>query len=696
MNGMAAFAQGFNDRREENSRRRSELADAFTQFRQANPHATMAQMQQWMDAKSGGRNYLRGGMPSGEVLQGIADENAKAKAFAEQGQRLERLSQRNAMTNELQSTAMRYMRQFNGDVVAASEAMRKDLGGDMAGMDLTGMFTPEAWNREVTRMTHEYYPMASSFVKENMTLDNPIDPKMVADQFSIPLDVAKSITERAKLDLQKESEDRAFEVNKRGRDQKRLILQDAIELARQGVDPRDAMGGYFNEEELTLLPDGFIDEIVTKAQTAYDQEKKDRVAGAVREANGSLATAEQNIMADFQDGLSDEVRGTIQRIYEEIPEDVRQQLDKDWVEKEYQRLLKKSQGRQDAQISTRYDTAMAEGRAIPESVKAESLKEAEQAPQGNPRIAARELARDFYMTPEAMTIAVSAMESLGKGATAEEMAAAGRNALMGAGVTTLEDRIAAKTTLHLKGAGAVEADMTPEQWQTTAEGELQAKGDAINTMIETAMGQTDVTQQIAYLKHAKAKVERGLDVVTAGIKQDIINAPKFITWGTGGFNRPAAEALMVKVEETKVAKLAEIDKLIAQAEADAKAAAEAVPEETAQPAAPVGADPMRSPVGNWLDTQRAEGAFNREYGDAISAAQARSNWLSQIWDKSGEVEQAAFVKGFLNTQGVQDKFMKDPAAWAAFKTNPEAFFKNPPKGWEEAVKDMGEAPKFYE
>ena len=78
------FFQGFNEQQEKDERRRVELAQAFNEFKTANPYATGLELQSFVDQLSGGRNYLRGGMPSGEVLRSISEANALRKKQAEE------------------------------------------------------------------------------------------------------------------------------------------------------------------------------------------------------------------------------------------------------------------------------------------------------------------------------------------------------------------------------------------------------------------------------------------------------------------------------------------------------------------------------------------------------------------------------------------------------------------------------------
>jgi hypothetical protein len=78
----SGLSKGFYERGEQRNRQRREIANAFNQFKQQNPEATLQDFQSFIDAQVGnglGSNYLRGGAPSKEVLGSIADSNLRNK-----------------------------------------------------------------------------------------------------------------------------------------------------------------------------------------------------------------------------------------------------------------------------------------------------------------------------------------------------------------------------------------------------------------------------------------------------------------------------------------------------------------------------------------------------------------------------------------------------------------------------------------
>ena len=76
---FSAMAGGFRKSMEDDRATRKDIADTFAQFRKDNPFATLQDMQDQINILSGGRNFLRAGLPSTSVLQNIATSNEEAK-----------------------------------------------------------------------------------------------------------------------------------------------------------------------------------------------------------------------------------------------------------------------------------------------------------------------------------------------------------------------------------------------------------------------------------------------------------------------------------------------------------------------------------------------------------------------------------------------------------------------------------------
>ena len=80
---FSSMAGGFRKSMEDDRATRKDIANTFAQFRKDNPYATLDDMQDQINILSGGRNYLKAGLPSTGVLQGIATSNEENKAQAD-------------------------------------------------------------------------------------------------------------------------------------------------------------------------------------------------------------------------------------------------------------------------------------------------------------------------------------------------------------------------------------------------------------------------------------------------------------------------------------------------------------------------------------------------------------------------------------------------------------------------------------
>lgn len=145
MNIAVGFAQGFQARGDENNRRRREIAEAWQQYRAQNPHATMQEMQAFIDSQTGGAQYLRGGLPSGQVLEMVAKQNDVARRQHEDDERIERMVRDMSHRSMFEERARNHVLASDDDdqeSLAASfaESMGMELG-DLERYGVSSFFT---------------------------------------------------------------------------------------------------------------------------------------------------------------------------------------------------------------------------------------------------------------------------------------------------------------------------------------------------------------------------------------------------------------------------------------------------------------------------------------------------------------------------------------------------------------------------
>ena len=83
MSMFSKISEGMREQKEFRHGQRQQMAQAFADYKAANPYATAADFQNFIDSYSGGNNYIAGGAPSQNVLKRIAAENLRQKEIAE-------------------------------------------------------------------------------------------------------------------------------------------------------------------------------------------------------------------------------------------------------------------------------------------------------------------------------------------------------------------------------------------------------------------------------------------------------------------------------------------------------------------------------------------------------------------------------------------------------------------------------------
>ena len=108
---FSAMAGGFRKSMEDDRATRKDVANTFAQFRKDNPFATLQDMQDQINILSGGRNFLRAGLPSTAVLSGIAQSNLDAKKQKDLETNFSNYSKRAEIQEDLRTKAMNFLTQ---------------------------------------------------------------------------------------------------------------------------------------------------------------------------------------------------------------------------------------------------------------------------------------------------------------------------------------------------------------------------------------------------------------------------------------------------------------------------------------------------------------------------------------------------------------------------------------------------------
>lgn len=228
MNVMTGFAQGFQQRGDELSRRRREIAQAFNEFRQTNPDATLREMQDFIDAQSGGENYLRGGAPSNDVLRQIADRNAEQARQRATRAALEDARNRNAFRGELSAaidTHLLDMPDDNFDNAYSSFVGDYGQGDDsiFEGLNVRSMFTNERRTR-IERQHANDENMITQAMQLIEAAPDTIDAPLVAQEIGVNRRVAQALIDAARRRLEEQEQERQRAAGRQAQEDRNRAL----------------------------------------------------------------------------------------------------------------------------------------------------------------------------------------------------------------------------------------------------------------------------------------------------------------------------------------------------------------------------------------------------------------------------------------------------------------------------------------
>lgn len=263
---FADIAAGFREQGAEDMRSRREMAQAFNEFKSANPEATLAEFQSFIDQMSGGRNYLRGGAPSRQVLEGISKENQTRRAERKAQERLAAARSRAEFRGQLEAQIDDALLNMDGDDYGAAIAtFTESMGGDLGGLDIAGMFTPQRRQRAIMGQLAQSWPTLSSLIAET---DGEIDAATLSQMSGMPLPVAEAAVKKHQQAAERETQ---TYMQRRRAD----LIAAGVDALNNGTDPAAAIAALAGDEGMTL-PDEFIGNLSAEAERRRGIEEQDR------------------------------------------------------------------------------------------------------------------------------------------------------------------------------------------------------------------------------------------------------------------------------------------------------------------------------------------------------------------------------------------------------------------------------------
>ena len=198
-------SRGARDNREKRNRQRRELAQAFQQFQASNPEATVQDFQAFIDSMAGsglGSNYVRGGAPSQDVLQSLADQGAARKQQRLLEQTSQNFRRRAENLSTLEAMADRAVLGMSGDDFdKAYDDFVSSLGPDgqsiINGMNLRNRFTVQ--NRDILqgRRLMESMPQIDNYLSMYDYNAEALDADQMSRFFGLPANQMQPFIEAA-------------------------------------------------------------------------------------------------------------------------------------------------------------------------------------------------------------------------------------------------------------------------------------------------------------------------------------------------------------------------------------------------------------------------------------------------------------------------------------------------------------------
>jgi hypothetical protein len=703
MSVFAGFGTAYNEQRDRNYRKRVEVAKAFEEFKRNNPYATVQDYQQYIDGMSGGSNYLRGGMPSGQVLENLAADNAKRKELDDLNNYLGMIQKQAQVDGALKASIDDAVLNYTGDLGSAAETFLQGIPGinenDALKTRIMGKFNTNYYNQLVRDQVQKNMPSAITYL-ENVVDPTAVTPEEIQQNLGVTLDIAKGLHSGATAKWNQAQD--ALKIEKEG-----ILLSLAGSSLVNGMNAAELRP--ILEQRATTLgikPDApFIDGIIANAErefTVQENERlrqlelaaKNRSAGIIdgyvdREANaalirrGDVDSWKTNLLEQLKDRMSDEefelqfgvkkdaaAISLMDRYYEAQLEAQR------LIQNESQQQRREKSAEQMRTYSSEYTT-----------------KNAERAANGIGKMGdigaalAGQLASRFDMNAQANLIAMSVlqevMESNDDATPAEIYNAIVNNPEFQAVAPSVVDaqQAYAGQIAQLNSTFDVDTfDNYMENLETASQTDQQAMNENFSALLEVQ----DPAQRIAALQALKNGIQQWTEQTTTMHTAREQRQDRWVEYGTGGWNQDRADSFLGSMQENSQQMYGKIDAAIAEAEqqiADTTSntitASGSIPESLSFVLTEMGPEGQNLPTETY--EQRVD-YVNKMIG-AMGSQVRHPRTGKVLYGREEEAHYADMLKAFFGNEGgvfssssgVREAIASDPAKFAQFIQNPIAY-----------------------
>ncbi|NCW67803.1 MAG: hypothetical protein EBV86_04420 [Marivivens sp.] len=732
VNVFNAMSRGFNERVDLRNRQRREIANAFNEFRRANPEATLADFQSFIDAQAGsglGSNYLRGGAPSKEILTKIASENAFRKKNRLEAEARDRVRARGDMRGYLQGQMDNALLNANpSQLDTAKNTWLQSLSPEgqelVTEMAILDGWTESKYNYLQGQRLRQSLPDLQNYLKLNQYSVDSLDPQSIAGAFGLDVSQVEPFIKAAKNETKMYMQ-RWWQENNAG------IMEVANEAARQGLDDqaiKDAVGAYLtNSPQKKNFEAGEYDKLiasaVAKAKKVRDTELDQRTTTAQKnvalleeawDRDAKLAEAMRN--GNQEEALAIMMKMAKARLDDDdwrlaygldggesaVPDDFfKDQLSK-IVETE-----RNAQHDYYNERSQQFDSKIAEANNTFTSTNVQNMQNVFKSMFGDQPAGqlAQALGYEYVMSPQLAQSVMAAMSTLPEDVKkeAEEgnfMAAVNhiKSELEAAGMTPNLDQGRKAYIEGKKEENAIYQPMKFDDWLNQETDDFLADNDdyrkRMNEMVRAYQGNPDIlADQLLKLQRAIQQTFNARVQEFETRKKRAYGRTGWILHNSGGWDDARVDDLLKSAKEATDAQLEAIQNYIANAQRDlaAKKAAEA--ENQAAAGGPVvqdeTSDPNKTGFEEFLADSKEVAKRNQELRSVLSDNTTAFPFFTLTQDEraqqeivsqflGGQMERGAYRNYLLNNapREVLDAFLQDPLQWIKQNEMGQEFLRN--------------------
>tara|TARA_B100001029_G_scaffold179410_1_gene188797 strand:+ start:5580 stop:8204 length:2625 start_codon:yes stop_codon:yes gene_type:complete len=335
MSIFSKISEGMHERKEFRQGQRQQMAQAFADYKAANPYATAADFQSFVDSYSGGNNYISGGAPSASVRNRIAAENLRKKKEEEYNTAIANMIKKKQTTDMFGSEIEDFLLASGGNV----EKARKDffnLYPEFRELDfenVEGQFNIEKYNRLKREKLAANYENAMKFI-ENAEDPNNINVSLFADMYGLGDGIAKEVLDQAKVKWNEEQQVKKDNFMSTVNARVRELAKDAT------ITPTNLLSTLESEFGGNPLWDktdtNFINGVVKEGENLLAKEKDVRFKALLTEAQGEARSLEGIYSAQGQDvsQIEKDLRSKYSYLLDSEDKDFFDKLfaDRDWLD----------------------------------------------------------------------------------------------------------------------------------------------------------------------------------------------------------------------------------------------------------------------------------------------------------------------------------------------------------------------------